>query len=250
LNGDDGLSNHVYIITGASSGLGAEFSKQLLSEENYVFCLSRTENDGIKRQASRNKYKFYSLDLTHVESINPILQDIMATIDPSSIDSITLINNAASVSPINDIQYCTQEEIMATIQLNLTTPIMLTSSFISLTSEWNVKRKIVNISSGSAQYPAQSMSLYCSTKLALNMFSRCVGLEQEGEPNAVQIFAVDPGMMDTGMQKIARDSHFELSEFFSEQKLKGNLSDPAHVARKIIALANSPVAKNGDIHHV
>jgi benzil reductase ((S)-benzoin forming) len=244
------LSNHVYIITGASSGLGAEISKQLLLEENNVFCLSRTENDDIIRQASGYRYKFYSIDLTRIENLILILQEIIATIDPSKIDSITLINNAASVSPIKDIQYCTQEEIMANIQLNLTTPIMLTSSFIRLTSEWEVKRKIVNISSGSAQYPAQSMSLYCSTKSALNMFSRCVGLEQDGEPNAVQVFAVDPGMMDTEMQKIARDSVFQLSEFFSKQKLEGNLTYPAHVASKILTLINFPVIKNGDIHHV
>jgi benzil reductase ((S)-benzoin forming) len=238
------------MITGASSGLGAEFSKQLLLEENDVFCLSRTENDDIKRQALGYRYKFYSVDLTHVESLDITLQDIIATIDPSNIDSITLINNAASVSPIKDIQYCTQEEIMANIQLNLTTPIMLTSGFIRLTTDWAVKRRIVNISSGSAQYPAQSMSLYCSAKAALNMFTRSVGLEQEGEPNSVQLFAIDPGMMDTEMQKIARESDFELSEFFSKQKLEGNLSEPANVARKIINLITSPVIKNGDIHHV
>jgi len=244
------LSKHAYIITGASSGLGAEITKHLLSEENYVYCLSRTENDEIKKQASGYKYNYYSIDLTNVMGVDLILQDIFTTIDPENIDSITLINNAASVSPIKHIQYCTQEEIMASIQLNLTAPIMLTSSFIRLSSEWCVKRRIVNISSGSAQYPAQSMSLYCSTKSAMNMFSRCVGLEQDDEPNAVQIFAVDPGMMDTEMQKIARDSDSELSDFFSKQKLEGKLSDPAHVARKIIALNNSPIIKNGDTYHV
>lgn len=244
------MSTHVYIITGASSGLGAELSKQLLLEDNYVFCLSRTENDNVKKEASGYRYSFHSIDLSCAGSLNLIMQDIIATIDPSGIDSITLINNAASVSPIKDIQYCTQEEIMANIQLNLTTPIILISNFIKITSEWAVSRRVVNISSGSADYPAKSMSLYCSVKSALNMFSQCVGLEQEDKPNSVHIFAVDPGMMDTAMQNVARNSDFELSEFFSKQKSEGNLSDPAHIATKIITLINSPLKKNGNILRV
>ncbi|MGG1516936.1 SDR family NAD(P)-dependent oxidoreductase [Paenibacillus oryzisoli] len=244
------MPDHVYIITGASSGLGAELSKQLLHEDNYVLCLSRTENDDVRRQAAGHNYSFHSIDLSHMEGLNDIMQDIFAKIELSDIESITLINNAASVSPIKDIQDCTQEEIMANIQLNLTTPIMLTSNFIRRTSEWNVNRRIVSISSGSAHYPAQGMSLYCSTKSALNMFSQCVGLEQERSTNEVQVFVIDPGMMDTAMQKIARNSDFELSAFFSKQKSEGNLSDPANVATKIISIINSPLIKNGDIHRV
>ncbi|MEC0270468.1 SDR family NAD(P)-dependent oxidoreductase [Paenibacillus anseongense] len=241
---------HAYIITGASSGLGAELSKQLLHEENHVFCLSQSENDDVKGQAAGYRYSYHSIDLSRVDGLNIIMQDIFAKFELNDVESITLINNAASVSPIKDIQYCTQEEIMANIQLNLTTPIMLTSNFIRRTSEWKVNRRIVNISSGSADYPAQGMSLYCSTKSALNMFSHCVGLEQEGRTNEVQIFTIDPGMMNTPMQKIARNSDFELSEFFSKQKSEGNLSDPAHVATKIISIINSPLKKKEDIHRV
>jgi len=48
------------------------------------------------------------------------------------------------------------------------------------------------------------------------MFSQCVGLEQEGEENAVQIFAIDPGMMDTALQEIARNSDFELADLMQK----------------------------------
>jgi len=115
------LPSHIYIITGASSGLRAELSKQLLQAGNYEYCLSRTENVGVKRQASGCSYNFYPIDLSRSENLFPILDDIFKTINQSDIDSITLINNAASVSPIKDIQYCTPEEIMANIRLNLTT---------------------------------------------------------------------------------------------------------------------------------
>jgi benzil reductase ((S)-benzoin forming) len=243
------LATDVYMITGASSGLGAEFTKQLLTQDNIVFCLSRTENNDIKRLASMFRYEFIPIDLTRVEDLERTFEGIIATMDPSQIHTITLINNAATVTPIKHIETCSQEEILSSIQLNLTAPILLTSSFTRLTANWNVTRRVVNISSGSGQYPAPSMSLYCSAKSALQMFSRCVGLEQERKSNPVQVVSVDPGMMDTGMQNMARETDFELSGFFTKQKEAGNLTDPADVARDILRFMNSTSeVKNGELY--
>ncbi|WP_259391424.1 SDR family NAD(P)-dependent oxidoreductase [Paenibacillus sp. 1011MAR3C5] len=72
------------------------------------------------------------------------------------------------------------------------------------TSHIHTRRKIVNITSGSGSYPAPGMSSYCSAKAGLNMFTQCVGLEQQNQPNPVEVIAVIPGMVDTEMQAIAR----------------------------------------------
>ncbi|SFD84631.1 benzil reductase ((S)-benzoin forming) [Paenibacillus catalpae] len=243
------LANHVYIITGVSSGLGAEMAKQLLREGNEVIGLSRTNNEDIGRQSAEGKFTFYPVDLVRIKQLTPVLQPIIANIDSGSLDSITLINNAASVTPLKEIQDCTDEEILNNVQLNIAAPMLLTSAFIRLTSNWHARR-VVNISSGSAKYPAPSMSLYCSAKAALNMFSRSVGMEQGQEPNAVQLFAIDPGMVDTPMQRTARESDMALSAFFAAQKAEGNLVEPARVARQIIHFISSPVLKNGDVYQV
>lgn len=230
------MVKHVYIITGASSGLGAELSRQLLSEENQVFGLSRTVNKDIQQFAHDLgfNYQFIAVDLSQVESIEVILQGIFESIDSSNVETISLINNAATVTPIKNIQACTQDEIVSSIQLNLTAPIMLTSCFMKVTTQWTAKRTIVNISSGSGQYPASSMSLYCGAKAALNMFTKCVELEQSAVTNPVQVLTIDPGMMNTGMQQTARETDFELSNYFTLQKDTGNLAEPETVARKIL----------------
>ncbi|WP_336773103.1 SDR family NAD(P)-dependent oxidoreductase [Paenibacillus sp. MMO-58] len=243
------LANHVCIITGVSSGLGAELAKRLLEKGNTVIGLSRTDNEEIGRNTLDGKYFFYPVDLTLVESLTTVLQDLISAIDQHDLKSITLINNAASVTPLRDIQFCTDEEILKNIQLNITAPMLLTSAFIRLTSDWQVVRKIVNISSGSGKYPAPNMSLYCSAKAAINMFSRCIGMEQKQgqQVNEVQVYAVDPGMMDTPMQQTARESDMALAGYFAAQKAEGNLIDPARVARQIISLISTSVSVNGGL---
>lgn len=244
------MAKQVCIITGVSSGLGAELAILLLKQGYDVIGLSRTDNADIGKCTAVGKYAFYPIDLTLTDNITAVLQQITASFDSSSLEAITLINNAASVTPLAEIQHCTDEEIINNVQLNIAAPIILSSAFMRLTSGWQATRKIVNISSGSAKYPAPSMSLYCSAKAALNMFSRCIGMEQEQEGNGVQVCAIDPGMMDTPMQQAARESDMALSAYFAAQKEEGNLVDPARVARRIIQFISSPIPRNGEVYQV
>jgi hypothetical protein len=46
---------------------------------------------------------------------------------------------------------------------------------------------------------------YPELKMMTSMFNRCVGLEQEGEPNSVQLFAIDPGMMELRLYLKSRE---------------------------------------------
>ena len=40
------MTNHLYILTGASRGMGLAMAEQLLLEENRLLCISRHKNDG------------------------------------------------------------------------------------------------------------------------------------------------------------------------------------------------------------
>jgi benzil reductase ((S)-benzoin forming) len=91
-----------------------------------------------------------------------------------------------------------------------------------------MKRIIINISSGSGKYPAGGMSVYCSTKAAINMFTKCVDLELKEKTDKVKIYAVDPGMVNTEMQASARNeaNDFSLRAFFNDAKRDGKLKEP------------------------
>ncbi|MCC2685396.1 MAG: short-chain dehydrogenase/reductase [Paenibacillaceae bacterium] len=226
-----------YIITGASRGLGAALSKQLLAQKSYVYGLSRSRNEQIEEFAKIHggNYIFRPMDLADLGGVSGTLTDILTDISTRMVNSLTLINNAATVTPINNLEHCEAEEMIANIHTNLLSPMILSSTFIKHSS-WCEKRCIVNITSGSAVYPASGMSTYCASKSGMNMFTRCVGLEQANNQNPVTMIAIDPGMMDTSMQGVAREADFELSGYFRNQKEQGRLSDPEEVAKKVISL--------------
>jgi benzil reductase ((S)-benzoin forming) len=226
-----------YIITGASRGLGAALSNQLLIQKSFVYGLSRTKNEQIEKFAKVHggNYIFRSMDLTDLGGVIGTLTDILTDISTRKVNSLTLINDAAIVTPIKNLEDCEAEEIIANFNTNLLSPMILSSIFIKHSS-WCEKRCIVNIASGSGTYPASGMSTYCASKAGVNMFTRCVGLEQANNQNPVTMIAIDPGMMNTSMQDVAREAGFELSGYFRRQKEQGRLSDPEEVAKKVISL--------------
>ena len=46
-----GISNHLYILTGASRGLGAAMAERLLKPGHSLICISRSTNAGLARVA-------------------------------------------------------------------------------------------------------------------------------------------------------------------------------------------------------
>ncbi|WP_261378376.1 SDR family NAD(P)-dependent oxidoreductase [Paenibacillus agilis] len=104
------------------------------------------------------------------------------------------------------------------------------------TEEFQVRKKIINISSGSAVYPVPDMSVYCSAKAGLNMFTQCVGQEQANRTSPVEIVAIDPGMVDTELQKSAREQDpltFAMAGPFNEAYTSGQLKSTEYVAKQI-----------------
>ena len=59
---------------------------------------------------------------------------------------------------------------------------------------------MLNVSSGAARYPVAGWSAYCSSKAALDMFTRCIAAEHAGRPNAPRVCSLAPGVVNTGMQ--------------------------------------------------
>ena len=47
------MTRHLYILTGASRGLGLELAKQLLSNDHVLLCISRNTNQDLGALAER-----------------------------------------------------------------------------------------------------------------------------------------------------------------------------------------------------
>lgn len=212
-----------FIITGTSRGIGEQLAMMLLERGSHVHGISRGSSDVLC------KYKNYShlrFDLSNTMGAQHMIDGILESINTNDTDMLCLINNAAMLEPLKSIEKCTQEEINENLQISLIAPMVLTSCFIQQTVNLQLRRKIINISSGSGTYPAPDMSVYCTAKAGLNMFTRCVGAEQNKRENPIEIIAVDPGMVDTELQRVARgknETDFGMAPFFNAAHETGQL---------------------------
>ncbi|NIK75515.1 benzil reductase ((S)-benzoin forming) [Paenibacillus castaneae] len=223
-----------FIITGTSRGLGFEVCKQLMKREHMIISIARNNNDFLLELAAHKEctLHFVQYDLQNTEGISDLMEGILKQVFSTELESITLINNAAQVTPLGPISSCTPEETVGSIQTNVLAPMLLTQSLLKQTEQWEIHRTIVNISSGSGKYAAAGMSIYCASKAALNMFTSCI---QQENHKSLTIYTVDPGMIDTDMQAVARkEESFPMAAYFKEAKDAGHLKPAEHVAKKIV----------------
>jgi benzil reductase ((S)-benzoin forming) len=222
---------NVYIITGASKGIGFELAKQLSEAEEYVIGIARTDTsiDGVK---------FYQADISVLEELESLIHDIIASV-PLEVESFTLINNAGMVDPIGIIGTVHASEIEKAMAVNLTAPMIISNAFISKLKNVKGKKRIVNISSGAGRNPYEGWGTYCTTKAGLDHFSKVIALEQEKAEYPIEIISIAPGIIDTGMQETIRlssEDAFPLLDRFIDYKEQGKLISAEQTAQKLITI--------------
>ncbi|MDQ0170685.1 SDR family NAD(P)-dependent oxidoreductase [Paenibacillus tundrae] len=224
-----------YIITGTSKGIGMQLADVLLERGAWVHGISRGTPEPL---TAHSQYTHYAYDLSDHTGIDELMTRILAQIPAQETEIIGLINNAAMVEPLKPIDQCNAAEISQSLNISLVAPMILSSAFIRHSNAMNVRRKIVNVSSASGQYPAPAMGTYCTAKAGINMFTQCLEAEQGGAENPVDVLTFDPGMVDTELQAVARgknEAEFALSTLFSQAYEAGQLQDARDVAERLLA---------------
>ncbi|MDQ0496792.1 SDR family NAD(P)-dependent oxidoreductase [Paenibacillus brasilensis] len=230
-----------FIITGTSRGIGEQLSTMLLDNGNFVYGISRGDSNTL------DKYKNYThrnFDLSNILGIELMLKEIFNQINLNDSEMICLINNAAMLEPLKRIDNCNAEEINKNLQISLIAPMVLTSYFIRQTDNVQIRKKIINISSGSGTYPAPAMSVYCTAKAGINMFTQCIGAEQSKQQYPLEIIAVDPGMVETELQIVARgknDQDFEMAKFFKQAHQTGQLQSTEELGKHLINIIDKKI---------
>ncbi|MCB2218716.1 MAG: (S)-benzoin forming benzil reductase [Desulfobulbaceae bacterium] len=244
-----------YIITGTSRGLGESFAKQLLQEGNTLYCISRTENEGLMNQAREKgvSLEYIAYDLQDTTGIDNLMDQVMSAVDTATVTRMALINNAGTVAPVKPVDRSPRTAVMAALHINLAAPMLLTAAFIDRTADLSIDRRVLNISSGAAKNPYFGWGSYCTTKAGLDMFTRCAGLEQKSQANPVKIIAVAPGIVDTAMQEKIRntdEADFPNLHKFTEFHEKGLLTPPDAAADKVLRLFLSEEIEPGGIYDI
>ncbi len=224
----------LFIISGASKGLGASLLNLALDDSHIAITISRTKNN-------KHPHHFHiAHDLAKPKGLDSKLDKALTKIDLKKIKTVHLINNAAVIEPIGDIENFKLEDIEKHLKVNFLTPMAL-CSWVMRSFDKKMPITIVNISSGAAFHPIINWSLYCGTKSGLKMFTDCLAVDYQTRKN-FRALSFSPGVMDTNMQSTIRKQTkktFKNIGKFKQLKQKNELLPPDKVAMGLYSLIQS-----------
>lgn len=228
----------LFIITGASRGLGDALARALLRPGHHLVCAARGDNPALVQAAAAAgiTLDWHRIDLADPAAAQQWTRQMLSAL-PSGFTEATLILNAGVVEPIGDIATLDAATLVPHLHVNLVSPMLMTAGFIDATQAWNCPRRILGISSGAARRPIEGWSAYSTGKAGLDMFIRAINAEYAALPaNAgVRAVALAPGVIDTDMQTAIRTHEFATAERFRSLKASGGLTSPADAATRIAA---------------
>ncbi len=200
------ISGKYAVITGASSGIGLEFAKQLHAKGANILLIARRENLLSQTCAKLNSIRsnsaeFLSADLTlrgEGSGVVKSLDQVADIIKARTVD--ILVNNAGfgSFGLFEQLEIA-REELM--VALNVVAPLVLTHTVIPQMKSRGVGA-IINVSSVAAFQPIPYMATYAATK-GFN-FMHSLAIRSELSHYGVRVIALCPGPTETEFGGVAR----------------------------------------------
>lgn len=179
----------IYLVTGASSGIGYALCCHLARRHKKVLAIARRESSLIQL---KNEYPDYVTIFPANLSQQTERERVIASID-TDLKIAGLVNNAASVDPLSRIQNISLEAWHQQIAINLDAPLFLTQGLLPFLEGG----RVINITTGSTGFALSGVAGYAMTKAALNTFSRF--LHTECQDKNIFVTSAHPSVVKTDM---------------------------------------------------
>ena len=248
------MPRQLYILTGASRGMGAAVAQQLLAPDHLLLCLSRQRNAAL--DVAGGGVEQWAIDLSQSVEAAARLGAWLGQQDAASFTGATLINNAAALTRIGGIEDCSDAELSSALRVGLEAPLLLTAAFLRATRGWAATKRVLNISSGLGRRAMAGQASYCASKAGMDHLTRALALDEAQKPNGAKLVSLAPGVIDTDMQVHLRagdPAGFPEQANFIGLKEKGQLTSPYDAAARVLAYLSradfgaNPVADVRDV---
>lgn len=187
----------IAVVTGASSGIGREFVRQM--DRKYtgldeIWVIARRQNrlDELKA-ACGTKIRVLPLDLCEKESL-----DILTRLLENKHPEVKLLVNASGYGKIGTVADLTADEQTGMVRLNCEALTAVTAAVIPYLSR---NSRIIQMASAAAFLPQPKFAVYAATKAYVFSFSRALREELKGRK--ILVTAVCPGPVKTEFFDIA-----------------------------------------------
>ena len=207
------------LVTGASSGIGAELTRQIASD-GYDIVLTARREDRLNELSSELEDR-YGVSTTVIpkdlsEPDAPV--ELFESVQETGVQINTLVNNAGF--PVyGRFDETPLEDELAMMQVNMTALTHLTKLYIQPMIDRG-DGAILNTASLAAFYSIPRVAVYAATKAYVLSFSEALAHEFKDE--GIRVTALCPGPVDT--------EFMETGNIDKSQAVEGSMYDPTSVA--------------------
>lgn len=199
-NAEKRKTMNIVIITGASSGIGLEFARQMDPYFSNIdeFWLAARGKDKLQRAAEdlHHKVRLFPMDLTDSMQIDLLEHAVRAE---NAI--VRMLINCAGEGLTGDFVCQEREKVLSMIRLNCLALTELTHRMIPFMRRGS---RIIQMASGAAFIPQPGFAVYAACKAYVLSFSRA--LAEELRPLGIRMTSVCPGPVDTPfLEKAGQD---------------------------------------------
>jgi len=196
----DTYNNRWALVTGASSGIGAEFAARLAGRGMHlVLAARRTDrmNDLAKDLVTKHGTKCHivTIDLAAPDAAEKLMEEIQK----QGVDIELLVNNAG-VGLIGEVESTSPAEVQRLLSLNINTLTDLTYRVLPGMLERG-HGAVINLASVAAFQPVAFMAAYSASKSYVLHFSEALWAEVRSR--GVTVMALCPGVTQTEFFDVA-----------------------------------------------
>lgn len=186
------FEDRTVLVTGASSGVGAEAARQFAKEGARVVLAARSAPalESLAKEIGGDRAVAVPTDVADLEALRALVRravEVGGRID-------VLVNNAG-VNHRGALEEVESGPLAQIVDVNLRAPIVLSRLALPHLKR-ATKGAIVNVASIAGQIPLPHEATYSATKFGLRAFSFALAEELRG--SSVTVSVVSPGPIDTG----------------------------------------------------
>jgi short-subunit dehydrogenase len=196
----------IAVVTGASSGIGREFARQISQrygkmDELWIIARRKERLSELEKEL-RLDVRIFAMDLTNPEDMKQF-KEHLEEVKPD----IKLLVNCAGYGKVGSFEELDLEEQCGIIDINCKALTMFTGVCLPYISTHS---RIINVAIAAAFCPQPRFNVYAASKSYVLSFSRALNCELKDRK--ITVTAVCPGPVDTEFFDIAGDNNNEFKK--------------------------------------
>lgn len=220
------LENKTILVTGASSGIGAQtaISASKLGATVILSARNKTKLEETLSKLEGGNHQIITADLTKQEEVKQLLDNL------GNIDGV--VHSSGIVRPF-PVKFIDEKHIQEMFEINYNAPVLLMSKLFKA-KKINKSASVVFMSSISSHFSHKGGALYSSSKAAINSYSKTIALEfsqQKIRSNVISAAMVKTAIFNEAEGVISKEM---MDEHGKDYPL--GFGEPEDVANAIIFL--------------